>query len=412
MTSVLRLCRAWYTVFLSALIGSGASACFPQFSMTLYAFSKASGIPAELLLAGETVKSSAIVLAMLISGFVYRKIGCRLTFTLAMRAVILPQGLLPGVSSAALFFALKFIQGMGALSFPLFIVLIMNWMPREHAGLSTAVFNGIFYGGGCAGGTLAGFIIVKSGWQASYYIMALLIALLSLLWLLTIKEHPPGGGAQTPDHRRPAGGGGFLKDYRVWLLALALFGTAWCVQAVTVDMPLYGAFLGCDELGIGAVLGGVTAAMILSCIISGRVSDFFAGKARNRGRARLLVMLGGYGFALAALCFLMVSAAASLAVFGIAAFLFTFGSAWGLGVFYAILPELFEREKVPLAAGFTGGIGDTGMPLAPFFVGAVFGIRGQWRTGWALCAFVVVLSAAAIAVLIGGEKRGVKPGKG
>lgn len=396
-----RLFRAWYTVFLSAVIGCGASACFPQFSMTLYPFSQRSGIPADLLLLGDPVKSCAIVLAMLVSGFIYRKIGYRLTFAIAMLAVVIPQWLMPGVDSVWLFFALKFVQGLGAMSFPLFIVLIMNWMPREHAGLSTAVFNGIFYGGGGIGGTLAAFIIVKSGWQASYYITALLIAALSLLWLLTVKEHPAGSA---PEPRTPGAeprlNGRFWKDYRVWMLALALLGTTWSVQAITVDLPLYGAFLGHDEMGVGNVLGGVTAAMILACIVSGRVSDFCAGKSKNRGRARLEVMLGGYVFVLAALGFLIFAGTANIAVFGVASFLFTFGAAWGLGVFYSILPELFDQEQVPLATGVTGGAGDMGMPLAPFFVGAVFGIRGLWQAGWLLCAGVAALSIAAIMVLL------------
>jgi MFS family permease len=112
-------------------------------------------------------------------------------------------------------------------------------------------------------------------------------------------------------------------------------------------------------------------------------------------------MLGGYVFALAALGFLIfANTAANIAVFGVSSFLFTFGAAWGLGVFYSILPELFDQEKVPLATGLTGGVGDMGMPLAPFFVGAVFGIRGLWRAGWLLCAFVLVLSIAAIMILL------------
>jgi MFS family permease len=404
--------RAWYTVFLSALIGCGLQASFPQFSLTVYQLSEVSGIKPDLLLLGESVKSGAIVLAMLLSGFVYKKLGCRLTFALSILVVIIPQCIMPAVNSVFVFFTLKFIQGMGALSFPLFLVLIMNWMPVKHTGLSTAVFNGLFYGGGGIGGTLAGFIIVKSGWQASYYISAAVIAGLSLLWLLTIKEGPESHEAAPPIKDEAtfhaAAEKGFWKDCRVWLLALALFGTTWSVQAITVDLPLFGMFLGYDELTIGKVLSGVTAAMIISCIVSGKVSDYFAGKCADRSRARLLVLLGGYLLTLAALCLFTFTAAAKISVFTISAFLLTFGSAWGLGVFYSILPEIYDKEKVPLATGITGGVGDMGMPAAPFFVGVLFGSRGLWQTGWAMCALVIAFSIAAIVILLRIIKKPLK----
>jgi MFS family permease len=396
----LRIFRGWYTVFMSGLTGCSLSACFPQFSMTVFPLSGVSGLPVDLLLIGESVKSCAIVLGMFLYGFVYQKLGFRLTFITALLAIVIPQCILPSVSSAPVFFALKCIQGLGSLAFPLFLVLIMNWMPREQTGLSTAIFNGMFYGGGGIGGTFAGFIIVTAGWRASYYVLAALIVFLGLVWLLTVKEGAEPQSAAGRPPRKASGGAVFWKDYRVWFLALAFFGTTWAVQAITVDMPLYGAFLGYDEIGIGSVLAGVTAAMVISCVVSGRVSDLCAGKSKNRGRARLLVLLAGYLIALTALCLLILTDTTQIVVFAAAAFLFSFGATWGLGVFYSILPEIYDSERVPLVTGAVGGIGDISMPAAPFVVGAVFGVRGLWRTGWSMCALVILLSVAAIVVLL------------
>lgn len=67
--------RAWYIVFLSALIGCSLSATFPQFSMTVLEISKKTGLGEAFLLSGDTIKSATIVLAMLCSGFFYKKIG-------------------------------------------------------------------------------------------------------------------------------------------------------------------------------------------------------------------------------------------------------------------------------------------------------------------------------------------------
>jgi NNP family nitrate/nitrite transporter-like MFS transporter len=398
--------QPWYIVFLNALVGCAMAACFPQFSMTLGPLEAATKLPRALLLMSDTVKACGIVLAMLISGVVYKKFGARKVFIFSVIATALPQFVIPHISSGGLLLAIKFFQGLGSVIFPIFLVIILNWMDENHAGLSTAIFNGIFYGGGGIGGTLTGFIIAQGGgWQASYYVLAFIVLALALLWCFTVRERPamekPGKKGPEPRSREKA----LFADPRLWLLALGFFATTWSLQLITVDMAIYGEFLGFDEIAVGKVLTGVTIAMIASCLVSGRASDFFAGRTNRKARARLLVLLSGYSLILLALGFLIILDTSRFFVFYAVTFLFTFGAAWGLGVFYSILSELYDEEKVPLVTGITGGIGDAGMPLAPFVVGFVFGIRGLWNLGWAFSGAVTVLSMAAVVILLVYIKR-------
>ena len=88
--------------------------------------------------------------------------------------------------------------------------------------------------------------------------------------------------------------------------------------------------------------------------------------------------------------------------------LFSFGGSWGLGVFYSILPDVFDRHTLSTATGLIGGFGDLMMPIAPTVVGVVFGVRGLWTLGWGSCAVLAVIGTAACAVLIGCLKREVR----
>jgi MFS family permease len=379
---------------------------FPQFSMTLESLAEASGLSRGLLLTGDTVKACAIIFAMLVSGFVYNRAGMRKTFVFSILASVLPQFLLPAVRSPAVFFILKILQGLGPVIFPVFLVIIMNRIGAKNRGLAMAVFNGIFYCGGGIGGALAGFVIVKSGWRASYYVPAWIMIALGCLWLFFVREAPPGERPlPSPGPGEPEAGAGNPRklpaaDPKIWLLGLGFLATTWSVQAISVDMPVFGAFLGFDEGEIGRVLSGVTVAMLASCLFSGRIADSVALRARRRDRARILVLLSGYVLTLFSLILLIVLDNSRFFVFFITAFLFTAGASWGLGVFYSILPEIYDRKRVPLVTGITGGIGDIGMPAAPFVVGVLFGLRGAWDRGWAFCAAVTGISILALGALL------------
>jgi predicted MFS family arabinose efflux permease len=179
--------RAWYIVFLSALIGCSLSATFPQFSMTVLEISKKTGLGEAFLLSGDTIKSATIVLAMLCSGFFYKKIGGWKTVLIGLLCIIVPQFLLPYTPSAFVFILFKALQGFSSIMFPVFLLTIMEAIKEEQSGIATAVFNGIFYSGGGIGGTIAGILTSRFGWLSSYFVIGTVELILGIIWLISIK---------------------------------------------------------------------------------------------------------------------------------------------------------------------------------------------------------------------------------
>ena len=406
--------RAWYIVFINALVGCAIASTFPQFSMTVANLAAKSGIAESVLLTSDTIKSCGIVAAMLISGFLYNRFGAKTVFVYSTIAAIIPQVLFPYLGHVWLLMIFKFMQGTSSMIFPVFLVIIMNWVEERNIGLSTAIFNGIFYSGGGIGGTIAGIVIANSSWEISYHVMALIQLVLAIVWLLTVKETPPeASGVPDVSHTSKAPNlseqsntpeaepkPNLLLTPHVWLLAISFLATTWAVQAITVDLSIYSSHLGFGELEIGKILTAVTIGMIASCLVSGKASDFFAKRAKRKDISRILVLVFGYVLVVAAVIFMAFADTTNFTLLYTAALLLTFGASWGLGAFYCILPEIYDEKTVPIVTGITGGIGDAGMPVAPLVVGVVFGIRGMWVTGWMTCAVMAAISSLSAIILI------------
>lgn len=387
----------WYVVGINAVIGCIMSAGFPQSSMTASYLAEAMGVTQEAVLVGDTVKTVGIVLSMMLSGIAYQRLGLKKSFILSMAAVVAPLAVTPHVTSLSVLYVLKFIQGLSSLVFPQFLVIIMDWIAEKDRGLSTAIYTGVFYGGAGIGGTFSGFVIETMGWQASFYALSLLQAAASLVWLFTVREK------ERPVEPLPEQRGGFgsmLKKPLVWLLVISFIATTWSVQAISVDMSLFGADLGYGDLETGKLMSAITIGIVAACIVSGKLSDFMASRSRNKATARIWALAVGCAvIVISVACLLLADLSSFMVFYGLVLF-FSFGAAWGLGSFYCILPELFDEETVPVATGFIGGCGDAGMTLGPVGVGILCGVRGYWGLGWGLCAAIAVASLLACLIMI------------
>lgn len=389
----------WYVVAINAVIGCVLSAGFPQSSMTAGYLAEAMGVSQEAVLVGDTVKTIGIVLSMMLSGAAYQKLGLKRSFLISMAAVVFPLAATPHVTSLAVLYALKFIQGLSSLVFPLFLVIIMDWIAERDRGLSTAIYTGVFYGGAGIGGTFSGFVIEKLGWQASFYALAALQAAVSLVWFLTVREK----ARQQAAAETASGGGAYrtmLKRPLVWLLVISLIATTWSVQAISVDMSLFGSALGYGDLETGKLMSAITIGIIASCMVSGKLSDLLAARSRSKAAARIAALAVGCIVIVVSVAALLLADLSRFGVFYGLVLFFSFGAAWGLGSFYCILPELFDEETVPVATGFIGGCGDVGMTLGPVGVGILCGVRGYWGLGWSLCAVIALASLGSCMAMI------------
>lgn len=402
--------KAWYIVLISSLMGCSISSAFPQFSMTVSSVAEKTGLSESFLLATDTLKSAAIVVAMLCSGFFYKKFGARITFIIALICMALPQFVIPYTSVPALLIFWKLVQGFSSVIFPVFLLIIMDVMSERQAGLATAVFNGIFYSGGGVGGTLAGFFIAKSGWLSSYFALGIIALVIGLIWLFTVKDTTKDKASDAADvtadnlNEEKTSSLTLLKMPVVWLLILAFISTTFVIQAITVDLPLFSQWLGYNELESGKINTAVTIGLLAACLVSGQISDMVARRMSNKGRARILVMAVGPILIIIASLMLILLDLTNFGLFYATAFIFSFGGSWGLGTFYSILPEIFDEERLPIITGLAGGAGDMGMPLAPLLVGVIFGARGMWHLGWSVCIVISLLSILACFLLLGNKK--------
>ncbi|HCJ58529.1 MAG TPA: hypothetical protein DHV55_15095 [Clostridiaceae bacterium] len=388
----------WYIVLISALAGCSISSAFSQFSATAVDLSLKSGLSVALLLTADTVKSAAIVAAMMCAGSIYRRVRLHLIFALAFVCAIVPQLFLPSVSSPAALIFLKILQGLGAVVFPILIMISMQVVQPSQSGFASAVFVGLFNCGGGAGGMIAGFLGPKFGWESSYYVLAMIQAAIGTVWLITVKTNDFRHTSSSSASRRSSFR--LLLSPQVWLLILAFLSTTYVLQAVTVGIPLFSMWIGYGDWETAQISSAALMGTLISCLVSGKISDMLALRSQNRAKARLTVlMLGSLLIALASCLFIFLDLS-SFPIFYLCVLLICFASSWGLGTFYAILPELYNNSDLPLVTGFAGGVGDIGMPLAQFIVVVMFGTRGLWEWGWGTCALTAAISISACIVLL------------
>jgi MFS family permease len=196
-----------------------------------------------------------------------------------------------------------------------------------------------------------------------------------------------------------------LKKPLIWLLIASFFSTTFVTQAITVDLSLFSQDIGYSDIDTGRISTGVSLGLIISCVLSGKISDIFAERSNDKGRSRILALSIGPIVIILSSMMLALLDLSSFTLFYVTAFLFSVGASWGLGTFYAILPELFNGDELPIVTGLLGGAGDMGMPLAPVLVGVLFGMRGMWSAGWGVCAIAALISLFACIILLRARGR-------
>ncbi len=403
--------KAWYIVFISALLGCSISSAFPQFSMTVSTLAENTGMSTAFLLTGDTVKSAAIVAAMITAGYTYKRFGVRWNMIVSIICTVVPQFVIPHTTLPALLIIMKIVQGFSSLCFPVLLLVIMDVIPEGQRGLATTVFNGIFYSGGGVGSILTGFFITRFNWIVSYYALGGIMLFLGCLWVMTVSYTAP----EQNTHPATSEGSGelssqeendrsltreLLSNSTTWLLIIAFLSTTFVVQAITVDLPLFSEYLGYNAMEISKLNVPVALGLIAACLVSGKLSDLFTARSSHKATARILALALGPILIVFSSILLITMDLTSFPAFWCVSFLFSFSGSWGFGTFYSILPEIYSPRRLPIITGLAGGAGDMGMPAAPLLVGVVFGARGLWQYSWTVCAVMALLSIAAAVILI------------
>ena len=392
----------WYIVFISALIGIAMTAAFPQFTMVVDQLSVQLDTTKEFLLFSDTIKSFAIIFAMLFSGSIYNKLKLKGTFAFAMSCLLIPQIVFPFLTTTFWVIPLKIMQGFPAVIFPIFILTIVDWIEQSKMGTATALFNGIFYGGAGFGATISGFAIYYFGWKSSFFIVALMAFIPAVIWFFTVKrrvkENIEEDSIDIEKSNRMILK--IIKLPEVWLLTGCFISTIWMIQVLSVDLPLFGDFLGYEASTIGLLMTSLSFGIFAAAIISGKASDMAALNCEISVRGRLKVFLVGPTLTILAIILVMAVDLSNPFLFYSTILLLSFGSSWGIGSFYCMLPEILEGKVLDYSTGFIGGIADIGMPVGPLIFGVFFGVRGLWTLGWISCILICLVSFFSCFILI------------
>jgi len=403
----------WLLVVLFSLMGLSFPAAVTQFSMVAAELAEAMQVPKQTVLLADTMRAICLVVGMFASDFVYRRLGLRKTICLGVFFQAASQFLIPLTVSARilpLFFVFKAMQGLNAVAFPLYLAAITQWIDSRPSGLATALFNGSFTAGAGVGAFVVGRIVPLFGWKASFFFVGAICLVFATPVLLVVREKPAftaarrkaaeaAASASGEKNRRKAGGsngyGPVLVQVITWMLVITLVANTWITQAVTVDLSVYAEELGYSYGQTGTLMLYISIITVISSILGGAVSDFFASRSRNRVRSRALVLMLGYVLSAVTAIILPSVAGISIGLLSAVSCAMMFGASWSAGVFWALPAEIYPSHELVSATAFCSGASNIPNPIAPAVVGVMLGTRGHWAAGWLTCCAVSVLSVFA-----------------
>jgi MFS family permease len=396
-------CYPWLLVVLLSLMGICFPAAVTQFSMVTNELAGVMDVPRQTVLLADTMRAVCLVTGMFLSSAIYSKLGLRRTILLGVFFQVGSQFLVPvavTLHNLPLFFAFKAMQGLNAIAFPLYLAVITQWITPSASGLATAIFNGSFSAGAGVGAWVVGKIVPAFGWRASFYIVGCMCLVTAIPVLLVVRENPAfhklaeGGAAQD----KPTGRVGYADILRkpvTWMLVITLVANTWVTQAVTVDLSVYAQEIGYSYGQAGNLMLCISVITVVSSILGGAVSDYFASKSPRPLRARSIVLLSGYVLSAVAAVALPATAGRGIAALSLSSCAMMFGASWSAGVFWALPGMVYSPRELVSATSFCSGASNVPNPIAPAVVGVLLGTSGHWTAGWFTCGAASVLSVVA-----------------
>ena len=225
--------------------------------------------------------------------------------------------------------------------------------------------------------------------------------------MITRDKKTEDGREQAKGKRSQKGNvyGSIIRQPVTWLLVLALIANTWVGQAVTVDMSVYANGSGYNYGQTGNLMLAVSFVTVVSSILAGGVSDWFAMRTKNKVRCRSLIMGAGYALSMAAAAALPRAAVMGFLPMAAAACSMMFGVSWAAGVFWALPVAIYSRKDHVAGTAFCSGASNIPNPVAPMVVGVLLGSYGHWTAGWMTCAIVSVISLVSSVMLAGYKER-------
>ncbi len=347
------------TTILSQFFRSSVTVIAPELIVELKLTSEALGM-------ANAIFFFALMAAQVPVGILFDRIGVR--FTVGGLAVLSVAGALwhAVVRDGSELIAARFLLGLGfGGSFMSVVVLCSRWYPRARwATAMSWVFSLSMIGVVLAGTPLA-LAAQWMGWRAAFVIMAVVAALVGLLFVWLVRDDPPGKVPVAHPPETLAGAlAGFVAVLRLpgLLRVLGLQTVAYAVMATIMGLwagPYLHDVHGLDAVARGNVLIAMAMAQFLGVLAFGpmdRVFDTRKWVAMSGATATILVLLALASDPPTTLAIALIIGLCATSSYGVAvvthARTFYPDHLAGRGATTANMAQLFGCAMVPVVTGY------------------------------------------------------------
>ena len=289
----------------------------------------------------------------------------------------------------------RFLIGLGeAAAYPCANGLVRAWFPPSQRGRATGVILGGIGVGSTITPPIVAVLMLRFGWESSFYIAGALGVILALVFYFAVREEEPSSDA---DDRSNVSFGGktpwadLLKNRQLWLLTVSSFFSGYVAYIFIAWFYLYLI----EVRGFTLLRGSFYAALpfvaaTIGFPLGGVLGDFFSTRV-GAIRARRNIVIAGM---LPASLLLYFGATVGDPLWAIAALSLTAG----LGTLTHSSYWVIAIESVPSHTATAVGITNTGFNLG----GVCSSILTPWiaaRYGWSTALSVAAIASVVVVIL-------------
>ncbi len=208
----------------------------------------------------------------------------------AQALLIVPQLLIPVVTSLWLLMLFRFSQGLMIMMLALFSIQLSGWFKPSQRGISLGATLGAITLGGALGGILSG-RLASLGWQTMYYITAGIMLFGALVYFIFARDSETLKKQMWASKDKPHDSAWTYK--MTWIMGLVQIPLTWSLFSIGGFMPSYAYHLGYTQAQVGDVMFVWGIVGFFAAIIGSWLGDLWSrGKTTNKGilRARLNLM--------------------------------------------------------------------------------------------------------------------------
>jgi sugar phosphate permease len=341
------------------------------------------------------------------SNVILHKVGARLWIGRIMITWGILSAAMMFVSSATMFYVMRFFLGVAEAGFfPGIILYLTYWFPAQRRGRITALFMTGIAMSGVIGGPLSGFIMKVfdgaysiAGWQWMFLIEGLPSVALGLIVILTLQDRIADAKWLTEEERallasridaeasekQHASIFSVMTSGRVWLMALIYFSYVMGLYGVSFWLPTLIKAMGIsDPLDIGLMSAiPYTVAVVVTLAVAKSADRL----RERRWHVAIPGLLGAVGLLLSVLWAqntVLAMAALTLATAGILT---------TLPLFWSLPTSFLAGTGAAAGIAMINSLGNLAGFASPYAVGWLKELSGNTHSGIILLASSLVLGA-------------------